>query len=199
MVGAVALRQQPLAEQHDDGHGAEQQRHADERELEEAEASQPASTPAFETSTFTGVPVSASIEPACAEKDQRHQQLRGVRFRRTAMTTTTGSKRRHRAVDADQRGRAARPGSMVSNEQARRGFPRRPAMSSWPAQAVTPVTSKPALTTNSDAMKITAGSPRPASAWLSVSTPVAQSASATPIATMTTGNRSTRKGRRRRR
>jgi hypothetical protein len=34
-----------------------------------------------------------------------------------------------------------------------------------PAHAVTPVTSSPALTTNSDAMKIVVTSPSPPSAW----------------------------------
>ena len=38
--------------------------------------------------------------------------------------------------------------------------------------------------------KIVAGSPKPASAWLSVSTPVAQSAMAQPTQTAMTGSRS---------
>ena len=63
-------------------------------------------------------------------------------------------------------------------------------MSSCPAHAVTPVASSASLTTNSDAMKITAGSPKPASAWSRSSTPVAQSVSAAPIATISTGRRS---------
>ena len=53
-----------------------------------------------------------------------------------------------------------------------------PRIRSCPAQAVTPVMSSPALTTNSEAMKMTAGSPKPASDWPSVRTPVAHSASA---------------------
>ena len=60
----------------------------------------------------------------------------------------------------------------------------------WPVQAVTPVASRPALTTNSEAMNTTAGSPNPASAWPRSSTPVAHSASAVAIATTTTGKRS---------
>ena len=36
----------------------------------------PASTAASDTSTFTGVPVSASSDPACAGEHQRHEQLR---------------------------------------------------------------------------------------------------------------------------
>ena len=60
----------------------------------------------------------------------------------------------------------------------------------WPVQAVTPVASRPALTTNSEAMKTTAGSPNPASAWPRSSTPVAQSASDVASATTITGKRS---------
>ena len=62
-------------------------------------------------------------------------------------------------------------------------------MSRCPAHAVTPDESSPSLTTNSAAMNSTVGSPNPASDWLSVSTPVAQSASAAPMATMSTGSR----------
>ena len=50
--------------------------------------------------------------------------------------------------------------------------------------------SRPALTTNREAMNSTAGSPKPASAWPRSSTPVAQSASDVAIATTTTGSRS---------
>ena len=63
------------------------------------------------------------------------------------------------------------------------------AISRWPAHAVTPVASRPSLTTNSDAMKITVGSPKPASACSSSSTPIAHSASATPTATIAVGTR----------
>ena len=47
--------------------------------------------PASETRTFTGVPVSASIEPAWAEKTSGIRSCEDFRLRRTAMTTTTGS------------------------------------------------------------------------------------------------------------
>src|SRR4051812_42570574 len=64
------------------------------------------------------------------------------------------------------------------------------AIRDWPAQVVTPVASSPALTTNSEAMKITAGSPSPASDSCSVVTPVKYSASAVARDTRTTGKRS---------
>ena len=54
------------------------------------------------------------------------------------------------------------------------------AISCCPAQDVTPAASSPSLTTNSVAMKITVGSPKPPSASSRSSTPVAHSASATP-------------------
>ena len=60
-------------------------------------------------------------------------------------------------------------------------------ISSCPAHEVTPVASSASLTTNSAPMKITAGSPNPASDWWRSSTPVAQSESETPIATIATG------------
>ena len=47
------------------------------------------------------------------------------------------------------------------------------AISICPAHAVTPVVSSAALTTNSATMKMTAESPKPASAWPRSSTPVA--------------------------
>ena len=47
------------------------------------------------------------------------------------------------------------------------------AIRSWPAHAVTPVASSPSLTTNSDAMKMTAELPRPASASFRLRMPVA--------------------------
>ena len=56
-----------------------------------------------------------------------------------------------------------------------------------PAHAVTPVASRPALTTNNDAMNMTAGSPSPPSASVRLSTPVKYNASAVPSATRTTG------------
>jgi hypothetical protein len=52
---------------------------------------------------------------------------------------------------------------------------------------VIPVASSASLTTKSEAMKMTVGSPKPASDWSRVSTPVAQSVRAVPRATAATG------------
>ena len=161
----AALRQQALAEQHDDRDRARDQRDADERELEEAEASRRRRPPAAsETITFTGVPVSASSEPAWAAKASGISSCDGERPSRTAITTTTGSSAATAPLtlisavsSGDEQHHAARSAASGS---------RRPgAISCWPAQVVTPVASSPSLTTNSDAMKMTVGSPKPASAW----------------------------------
>ena len=69
-----------------------------------------------------------------------------------------------------------------------RFVPARP-MTCWPAHAVTPVESSDSLTTKRVAMKITVGSPNPASACPRSRMPVSQSATATPIATMPSGTR----------
>ena len=62
-------------------------------------------------------------------------------------------------------------------------------MSQRPAQVVTPVESMPSLTTNSVAMKMTTGSPKPATTCSAISSPVAHSASTARIATTPTGSR----------
>ena len=82
------------------------------------------------------------------------------------------------------------PTSSIMNTMSRVRLVPACAISSCPAQAVTPVASSPALSTNSEATKIVAGSPKPASAWFRVRSPLAQSAIAQARQTMTTGNRS---------
>ena len=96
----------------------------------------PASTAASDTRTFTGVPVSASSEPACAGEHQRHQQLR----RRPAEPDGHDHDHRQeggdRAVDADQRGEHGDQ-QHGEDEQARACLAG-PAIRICPAQAVTP-------------------------------------------------------------
>ena len=68
-----------------------EQRHADPGELEIAEAAAAGIDRGLETSTFTGVPVSASIEPAVGRRTPAASgAARAVGRSRTAMTTTTG-------------------------------------------------------------------------------------------------------------
>ena len=148
----------------------------------------PASSAYPETITLTGEPVSASSEPACAPKASGIRSWDGDMRRRTAITATTGSSAATAPLTLISAVSTA-TSSIIRTISRVRLSPAR-AISSCPAQAVTPVESSPSLTTNSDAMKITVGSPKPASACSRSRTPVAQSESATPSATTATGSRS---------
>ena len=111
---------------------------------------------------FTGVPVRASIDPACAEKASGMSSCDGGRPARAATTTTTG-------ISAATAPLTLMSAVTHSDEQADDGEQRRPlvpsrAISCCPAQAVTPVESSASPTTKSVAMKMTVGSPKPASA-----------------------------------
>ena len=114
--------------------------------------------------------MSASIEPAWAPNTSGISSCDGDRPRRTAITTTTGSSA---ATDPLTLISAVRPAtsSIIRTSSRVRLSPTR-ATSSWPAQVVTPEASRPSLTTNSVAMKMTAGSPNPARAWVRSRTPV---------------------------
>ena len=131
----------------------------------------PASTAASDTSTFTGVPVSASIDPACAENTSGISSCDVGRPNRIAVTTTTG---RRAATDPLTLISAVSSETISMRRRRRRvRLAPAPAIRICPAHAVTPVASRPALTTNNAAMKMTAGSPRPARACPMSRTPVA--------------------------
>ena len=148
----------------------------------------PASTAASDTIAFTGEPVSASRDPALAANASGMSSCDGGWPSRTASTTTTG---RRAGTDALMLMAAARTAtSTMTRASSRVGLRPARAIRNCPTLAVTPVASRAALTTNSDAMKATVGSPRPLNAWSSVRRPVAQSASGVARATITTGKRS---------
>ena len=147
----------------------------------------PASTAASDTSTLTGVPVSASSEPACAANTSGMSSCEGERPTRIAITMTTGRSAATAPLRLINAVSSATTVNVRTSSRTRL-CPAR-AIRSCPAHAVTPVASRPALTTNNDAMKMTAGSPNPASECPRSSTPVAYSASAVPMATSTTGTR----------
>ena len=63
------------------------------------------------------------------------------------------------------------------------------AISCCPAHAVTPVESSASPTTKSVAMKMTVGSPKPASAWPRSRMPVSHNETETPMATIPSGIR----------
>ncbi len=147
----------------------------------------PASYAASETSTFTGVPVRASWEPACAANAIGSRSCDVACRWRTAVTTTMGS----RAATAPfTLMMAVRPAAnSIVKTTSRRGLSPARAVRRWPAQAVTPVASRAVLTTKSVAMKTTVGSPKPSSVWLMSMTPAARSVSDAPSATISTGSR----------
>ena len=137
--------------------------------------------------TWTGVPVSVSNDPACAKNTSGISSCDGARRSRTAITTTTGSRAATAPLTLMS---AVSPATMSIISTSRRARPSpAQAISRWPTQVVTPVASSASLTTNSAAMNRTVGSPKPARAWSSVSTPVAHSATAAPTATASTGTR----------
>src|SRR3954454_23916837 len=148
----------------------------------------PPFTAASDTRTLTGVPVSASSEPAWPANTMGIKSCDGGRLSRTAITTTTGS----RAATEPLRLMSAVRIAISSIIRTSRRVRLSPAwrIRNCPVQAVTPVASRPALTTNSEAMKMTAGSPKPAKDCPRSSTPVAQSASEVASATTITGRRS---------
>ncbi len=83
----------------------------------------------------------------------------GERPRRTAVTTATGTSAATEPLTLISIVRTA-TSSIVSTTSRVRLSPAR-AISCCPAHAVTPEESSPSLTTNSEAMKITVGSPKP--------------------------------------
>ena len=134
------------------------------------------------------MPVSASIEPEWAPNTSGISSCEGARRRRTAITTTTGS--RAATAPLTEISAESTPTNSMVSEISRARLSPAPRIRNCPAQAVTPVFSSAALTTNSTVTKIVAGSPNPARLWLRVSTPVAQSDSAQPTQTAITGSRS---------
>ena len=135
--------------------------------------------------TFTGLPVSSSSEPALPANASGMRSLDGAMPRCTAITTSIGSSA---ATDPLRLIRAVSTAtsSITSSRSLRVLPPARPA-SLRPIQVVTPVASSPSLTTNRAAMRITVGSPKPATAASRSITPAASSRSADPTATTSTG------------
>ena len=136
---------------------------------------------------FTGVPVRASIDPACAEKASGMSSCDGDMAARAATTTTTGMSAATAPFTLISAVRTATSRQTTVSSRPRSVPPR--AISCCPAQAVTPVESRASPTTKSVAMKMTVGSPKPASAWPRSRMPVSHSETETPIATIPNGIR----------
>ena len=130
----------------------------------------PASSAAFDRSTFTGEPTSVSRPPALAENASGMAICEIGMPTRIAATTATGKS----AATAPMKLIAAVKSTQTSMRRTRSRVRLDPAF--WiricPAQVVTPAASRPVLMTNSVAMKMTTGSPRPANAAPASSTPV---------------------------
>ena len=137
----------------------------------------PASCDASETITLTGLLISSSSPPAAAREGDRHEQLRRRPADPLGEQDHERQQRRDRAVEGDQRRRAAPTAGTPRPGPGRAPLPAR-SISARPAQVVTPVESMPSLTTNNVAMKMTTGSPNPATASFVVTRPVAHSPSA---------------------
>ncbi len=119
----------------------------------------PASLDASDTMTFTGEAVRTSSEPACAAKASGISSCDGERRSRAAITTTTGA-----SAATDPFGvisAVSTAQSSIVNTRTRVRLSPAPAINCWPAHDVTPVASSDSLTTKSDPMKITEGSPNP--------------------------------------
>jgi hypothetical protein len=131
----------------------------------------PASRAASDTMTLTGLPVSMSSEPACAANASGSRSCEGGRVVRSATTTTIGSNAATAPFGVISAVSTA-PISITTTSSRARPPPARP-VRACPTQVVTPDASMPSLTTNSDAMKMMMGSPKPASASSALSRPVA--------------------------
>lgn len=119
----------------------------------------PASSAALLTMMLTGVPVSASSEPAWAEKASGMSIWEGGRSALVATTTTTGMSAATAPLTLIRAVRTATRRQTTTSRLERLSPPR--ASSCCPAHAVTPVESNASPTTKSVAMKMTVGSPKP--------------------------------------
>ena len=133
--------------------------------------SAPESAAASDTRMLTGDPVSTRSDPACAAKASGMSSLEVGRPIRAAITTIIGSSAAIAPFGVITADSAAHRTSTKTTSRV--GCPRAARTSRWPAHVVTPLASSASLTTNSDAMNRTVGSPKPATASSSETTPAA--------------------------
>ncbi len=176
----VAVRQQVRAEEHDDRDRADQRPGCRPgRTRRSRTGRRRPSSAASETTTLTGLPVSANSEPAWAANASGINSCDVGLCEPHGDHHHDGHQRRDRSVGRDERGQQRAHDRHVEDDP-RRSVPAR-LINCWPTHAVTPVESSASLTTNSDAMNITVGSPKPAVACSISSTPVAHNDNAVPI------------------
>ena len=129
----------------------------------------PASSALSAKITFTGLPVSSSSDPALAANTIGISSRDGFSCCRTATITAIGSSAATAPVRLII---AVRPAaSSMVNTSSRRLLSPASAISRWPIQAVTPVESRPSLTTNRAAIITTVESPNPAMASVKLEHP----------------------------
>ena len=131
----------------------------------------PASSAASVTRTLMGLAVRISSEPALPANAIGRSMRAGAMPSRIAMTTTIGM----RAAAAPLSEISALITAAIPMMASTAAFGRSPTTSTsfCPAQVVTPAESMPSLTTNSEAMNTTTGSPKPDRASSAVTSPVA--------------------------
>ena len=135
--------------------------------------------------TFKGAPSRVSMLALCAAKQSGKRSCDVGTPSRSATTMTTGS--REATAPLTLTVAVASAASRQTKMNARVRLAPDFSTSNWPAQVVTPAASRPVLTTNSPATRTTVGSPKPASASFALRIPVKNSASDTPIPTITAG------------
>ncbi len=147
----------------------------------------PVSAAASDTITLTGLPVRVSSAPARAVNASGMSTADGGRLVRAAMATSIVSSAGAGPLGVIRAEVTADSASAATSNRVGPGPVRR--MRRSPAQAVRPALSSASLTTNSDAMNATIGSPNPATTRSAGSTPLAYRASMEMIATASTGSR----------
>ena len=102
--GAVAIGQEPLSEEDDDRHRAGEQRHADQGELEEAEAADACVASGLGDQHVHRRSGQGQHRARMRSENQRHQELRGLPLQPDRNHDHHRQQRGDRAVEADQRG-----------------------------------------------------------------------------------------------
>ena len=118
-----AIRQQPVAEQHDDGDRAEHQRHARDGELEIAERRQPSIRRRLGDQHVHRRSGERKQGSGMRPEHQRHEELRGRTAEPDCHDDNDGQQRGDRPVDADERPQA-RDEQHRENQQSRAARPR---------------------------------------------------------------------------
>ena len=100
---AIAFGQEPFSEQYDDRHRSCQQRQADKREFEEAEAAHASVAASVRDQDVHRRTGQSQLRAGMRGKDQRQQQLRRISLQADGDDDHHRQKRGDGAIDADQR------------------------------------------------------------------------------------------------